>query len=241
MGWILVIVLVALAIWWFYKEARESRLREQRKHELAAKLARQEQERREQTTAQAILARRLNNERNHEEDGTAAVLLKSGQNKRTMKWHGQIVTASGKILWQCSSGHSRRRSGYRTAKEASQAAARECAAKELSNNEQKYKTLAGKRVGDGTGNGKRLKPIPAGFDNWEAIQKAFEYRCAYCGEASYTLHADHVIPLSRGGDHSFNNILPACERCNLSKGTKRLDDFLKMRPSLGIPKSPWFP
>ncbi len=42
--------------------------------------------------------------------------------------------------------------------------------------------------------------------------------CVYCGEPSE--HADHVIPLSRGGTHDIDNLVPACSKCNLSKGSK---------------------
>jgi 5-methylcytosine-specific restriction endonuclease McrA len=36
-------------------------------------------------------------------------------------------------------------------------------------------------------------------------------------------HADHVIPLSRGGRDALDNLLPACPLCNWSKGNK--EDF----------------
>jgi 5-methylcytosine-specific restriction endonuclease McrA len=32
------------------------------------------------------------------------------------------------------------------------------------------------------------------------------------------IHLDHVIPLSRGGDHSRANVRVACATCNLAKG-----------------------
>lgn len=47
-------------------------------------------------------------------------------------------------------------------------------------------------------------------------------RCWYCGaifqDSHY--HADHRIPLSRGGSNDPSNIVLACPTCNLSKGTK---------------------
>lgn len=42
--------------------------------------------------------------------------------------------------------------------------------------------------------------------------------CIYCGDPSE--HIDHVIPLSRGGDHSLDNLVASCAKCNLSKGAK---------------------
>jgi 5-methylcytosine-specific restriction endonuclease McrA len=49
------------------------------------------------------------------------------------------------------------------------------------------------------------------------------WRCAYCGkphlEHVEELTMDHVIPLSRGGANTIENIVPACRACNRSKGT----------------------
>lgn len=44
--------------------------------------------------------------------------------------------------------------------------------------------------------------------------------CAYCGVKSDKMEMDHVIPLSRGGQHTKSNIVPACFNCNRSKGAK---------------------
>lgn len=49
--------------------------------------------------------------------------------------------------------------------------------------------------------------------------------CTYCPDGEYE-HADHVVPLARGGSHSIDNLVPACERCNTSKGAKLLADWL---------------
>ena len=40
-------------------------------------------------------------------------------------------------------------------------------------------------------------------------------------------HVDHVLPLSRGGDYSLNNLVPACSFCNLSKHDKTASEFMK--------------
>ena len=50
----------------------------------------------------------------------------------------------------------------------------------------------------------------------------FSNACAYCG-ADGLLHLDHVDPLARGGLHTPSNLVPACERCNLSKGSKPVE------------------
>jgi hypothetical protein len=43
--------------------------------------------------------------------------------------------------------------------------------------------------------------------------------CAYCG-AHGKLHWEHIIPVSRGGPDSIDNMVRACARCNSSKGTR---------------------
>ncbi|MBF6522604.1 TerD family protein [Nocardia farcinica] len=44
-------------------------------------------------------------------------------------------------------------------------------------------------------------------------------RCCQCGSEHY-LEFDHVIPLSRGGATSVNNLQILCRRCNLEKGVR---------------------
>ncbi len=43
--------------------------------------------------------------------------------------------------------------------------------------------------------------------------------CAYCG-AGTKLHWDHIIPISVGGPDTIDNLVRACEQCNLRKGPK---------------------
>lgn len=44
------------------------------------------------------------------------------------------------------------------------------------------------------------------------------WRCAYCRGPAETI--DHVLPRSRGGRHSWENVVAACGRCNHTKGDK---------------------
>lgn len=48
-----------------------------------------------------------------------------------------------------------------------------------------------------------------------------EFRCQYCG-AKGDLTFDHVVPRSRGGRTSWENVVAACSPCNLKKGSKSL-------------------
>ena len=48
-------------------------------------------------------------------------------------------------------------------------------------------------------------------DNW---------RCVYCGTAGGRLTLDHVIPRSKGGDSTWENVVTSCAPCNLRKGNR---------------------
>ena len=52
----------------------------------------------------------------------------------------------------------------------------------------------------------------------------FDGACAYCGNSG-SIHIDHVKPLARGGLHVPKNLVPACQRCNLSKNDSFLEDW----------------
>jgi 5-methylcytosine-specific restriction endonuclease McrA len=43
-------------------------------------------------------------------------------------------------------------------------------------------------------------------------------RCAYCRAAAETI--DHIMPRSRGGRHTWENVVAACARCNHRKGDR---------------------
>ncbi|MEW5859368.1 MAG: HNH endonuclease [Cyanobacteriota bacterium] len=46
------------------------------------------------------------------------------------------------------------------------------------------------------------------------------HSCQYCGYTGDDLTLDHVIPRSRGGGDSWENIVTACVRCNVNKGSR---------------------
>ncbi|MER3434367.1 MAG: HNH endonuclease [Leptolyngbya sp. ERB_1_1] len=46
------------------------------------------------------------------------------------------------------------------------------------------------------------------------------HSCQYCGYTGDDLTLDHVIPRSRGGGDSWENIVTACVRCNVKKGSR---------------------
>jgi 5-methylcytosine-specific restriction endonuclease McrA len=56
-------------------------------------------------------------------------------------------------------------------------------------------------------------------------------RCAYCGGSANTI--DHVLPRSRGGQDSWENLVACCLRCNNVKGNRTPGEMgwnLRIRP-----------
>ena len=74
---------------------------------------------------------------------------------------------------------------------------------------------------------KTPKPMQLTTEQWEDCIKHFEGKCAYCGKKK-KLTQEHFIPLSKGGEYSVNNIIPACGSCNSSKRDR---DFFKWYPN----------
>jgi 5-methylcytosine-specific restriction endonuclease McrA len=55
---------------------------------------------------------------------------------------------------------------------------------------------------------------------WEKEQEQeLPKQCVYCGSIK-DLTTDHLIPRSRGGDESADNVVLACQPCNASRGEK---------------------
>jgi 5-methylcytosine-specific restriction endonuclease McrA len=62
------------------------------------------------------------------------------------------------------------------------------------------------------------------------------WTCQYCGHERGNLTVDHVIPRSRGGSSSWENIVTCCAPCNRRKGN-RLPGQVNMTPRRK-PKAP---
>jgi 5-methylcytosine-specific restriction endonuclease McrA len=61
-----------------------------------------------------------------------------------------------------------------------------------------------------------------------------EFQCQYCGGAAENV--DHIIPRSRGGGHTWDNVVAACRPCNSRKEDRMLEQAgMKLRTS---PKAP---
>ena len=54
------------------------------------------------------------------------------------------------------------------------------------------------------------------------IYKRHKNKCQYCGSTK-SLTIDHVIPKSKGGEDTWENLVVACSSCNVKKGDKLLE------------------
>ena len=67
------------------------------------------------------------------------------------------------------------------------------------------------------------------------IYKRDGHKCQYCG-CTKNLTIDHLIPRSRGGEDTWENLVVACMPCNTRKSDKLLEETnLKLR---SIPRQP---
>lgn len=63
------------------------------------------------------------------------------------------------------------------------------------------------------------------FQEWTEIQKAQNHLCFYCKKPMEKPTQDHVIPVSRGGNHTKENVVAACLPCNLKKGNRLIGEI----------------
>lgn len=63
-------------------------------------------------------------------------------------------------------------------------------------------------------------------DEWIRLCNKYNNRCVKCGKKR-KLTADHVVPISKGGDSYITNIQPLCKPCNSSKKDRHIDYRVK--------------
>lgn len=69
-----------------------------------------------------------------------------------------------------------------------------------------------------------------------------DHTCQYCAKKFPTkeLTLDHVMPVSRGGQHTWDNVVAACGKCNNKKGNRTPSEA--RMPLLRTPAKPkWLP
>jgi 5-methylcytosine-specific restriction endonuclease McrA len=63
---------------------------------------------------------------------------------------------------------------------------------------------------------------------WAAIVAAWG-GCAYCGKPDDAPQRDCVLPVSRGGRYTLDNVVPACRACNASKCNSEVTAWLRRK------------
>jgi hypothetical protein len=72
----------------------------------------------------------------------------------------------------------------------------------------------------------------------ENVYRRDNYECVYCGcSTQKLLTLDHVIPQSKGGKNSWDNLVTACKQCNGEKSDLTLEEYGKEIPE---PKRPHY-
>jgi 5-methylcytosine-specific restriction endonuclease McrA len=72
----------------------------------------------------------------------------------------------------------------------------------------------------------------AGYETREYLLTKWGRACAYCGKENIPLQIEHIHPRAKGGSNRVSNLCLSCEKCNLAKGTKNSEEFLKKKPDL---------
>ena len=70
--------------------------------------------------------------------------------------------------------------------------------------------------------------------NRRAVFARDGHRCQYCGSTAENI--DHVIPRSKGGTHTWDNVVAACRPCNAHK-----EDRLLHETGLALRRAPMVP
>ena len=63
---------------------------------------------------------------------------------------------------------------------------------------------------------------------WAALKEAWN-GCAYCGADETALQKDCVLPISRGGRYTVDNVVPACRSCNASKCNAEVTTWMRRK------------
>ena len=76
---------------------------------------------------------------------------------------------------------------------------------------------------------------------WRAILEAYGHCCAYCRKPfgpDRKPTQDHFTPVSKGGHHTKENVIPACVKCNCSKYVSILSEKPKPVKEMTVGSAP---
>ena len=76
----------------------------------------------------------------------------------------------------------------------------------------------------------KFKELQSGKISWSTTTREWlrehenPNECIYCGSKE-NLTTEHILPKSRGGPDIPDNVIKACRKCNLEKGSKRMYEW----------------
>jgi 5-methylcytosine-specific restriction endonuclease McrA len=77
--------------------------------------------------------------------------------------------------------------------------------------------------------------------NRRNVLRRDRYTCQYCGRQGSELTVDHVLPKSRGGQSTWENLVAACRPCNLKKGDRTPEEAgMRLQKPPRAPRAPLF-
>ena len=73
----------------------------------------------------------------------------------------------------------------------------------------------------------RMEQLPHTLtdEEWNDTLEFFNHSCAYCGVSDDSVGKEHIIPVVKGGGYTQDNIIPACQSCNLSKHVRDMEEW----------------
>ena len=83
-------------------------------------------------------------------------------------------------------------------------------------------------------NGKNVRRRTSGWAKG-FIKKNRNTKCIYCGVDlnDENVTADHIVPISKGGNNTQVNLVACCQSCNLERGNIVFNDYIRSkRPEL---------
>jgi CRISPR/Cas system Type II protein with McrA/HNH and RuvC-like nuclease domain len=73
-----------------------------------------------------------------------------------------------------------------------------------------------------------IQKVPLSREN---VYRRDNFECVYCGDYNRkTLTLDHVVPQSKGGKDTWDNLVTACRKCNSEKSNLTLEEYGKEIP-----------
>jgi hypothetical protein len=80
---------------------------------------------------------------------------------------------------------------------------------------------------------KKAIPIALKIQVWNKWigEEIGKHKCLCCKTIDIiqmSFHCGHINPECRGGETILSNLKPICKTCNLSMGTKNMDEFMKI-------------